>query len=226
MRYSLQENFLPDEEADKDRYLITYADLITLLLGLFIILYAISNIDLNKYSKMMFALGNTFGDGGKVIGIKPIKEPVISTKIDDLRKNLLRLIDNKEFKNSVSLEENERGFTIHIMENILFPPGNAELNATSKLVLKQLANIVRKLPNDIRIEGHTDDVPIHTKEYPSNWHLSVDRALNTAYYLIQNEGLDPEKVSIVGYSEYKPIADNSSPEGRAKNRRVDIVIIK
>lgn len=222
----MHENSLPNEEADKDRYLITYADLITLLLGLFIILYAISNIDLNKYSKMIFALGNTFGTGGRVIGLKSTKEPVITSKIDDLRNNLLRLIDKKEFRNSVSLEENERGFTIHIMENILFPPASAELNSASKLILQQLAAIVRKLPNDIRIEGHTDNIPIHNRIYPSNWHLSVDRALNTAYYLIQSEGLDPEKVSIVGYSEYKPIADNSTVEGRAKNRRVDIVIIK
>jgi len=82
------------------------------------------------------------------------------------------------------------------------------------------------LPNDIRVEGHTDNLPISNSVYPSNWHLSVDRALSTAYYLIQTEGLSPDKVSVVGYAEYRPIAPNDSKESRALNRRVDLVILK
>ena len=82
------------------------------------------------------------------------------------------------------------------------------------------------MPNDIRVEGHTDNIPISSATYPSNWHLSVARALSTAYFLINEQKLDPEKVTVVGYAEYKPIADNLTPQGRAKNRRVDIVIIK
>ena len=218
------------EESDKDRYLITYADLITLLLGLFIILYAISNIDLNKYSKMSSAMENVFGSGGSgVIGSKILtgnKGKIAGSKIDDLKSRLATVIDKHNYSNSVTLEENDRGITIHILENILFPPGKADLNSTSKLVLNQLSTILGKLPNDIRVEGHTDNIPISSATYPSNWHLSVARALSTAYFLINEQKLDPEKVTVVGYAEYKPIADNSTAAGRAKNRRVDIVIIK
>ena len=109
---------------------------------------------------------------------------------------------------------------------MVFPSGSADLKKGSQIVLSQLAGIIKELPNDIRIEGHTDNIPISTKQFPSNWHLSVARALNTAYFLISEEGLDPEKVSIVGYSEYKPIESNETALGRASNRRVDIVIIK
>ncbi len=112
------------------------------------------------------------------------------------------------------------------MDDILFPSGSDVLNPGSLQILDRIATILKELPNDIRIEGHTDNVPINTVRFPSNWHLSVARALNTAYYLINTEGLIAEKVSIVGYSEYRPIATNDTPDGRAINRRVDIVIIK
>ena len=178
---------------------------------------------------MMTAMENIFGSGNVATNIEMVngtKAKVISSNIDNLKAKLASVIVQHNYQNSVSLEENERGITIHILENILFPSGRAELSGTSKLVLGQLSTIIGKLPNDIRIEGHTDNVPISTTVYPSNWHLSVARALNTAYYLISEQNLSPEKITIVGYSEYKPIADNDTPEGRAKNRRVDIVIIK
>ncbi|MEJ5350735.1 MAG: OmpA family protein [Melioribacteraceae bacterium] len=212
------------EESDKDRYLITYADLITLLLGLFIILYAMSNIDSGKYKGVVAALGSIFGSDSKLSIVNSDK--VIPTPKDKLAEDLTKLIAMYNYNNSIRLEQNERGITIHILDDILFPPGKATLSENSKLVLKRLAQVLRNLPNDIRIEGHTDNIPINTPQYPSNWHLSVDRALNTAYYLIKNENLSPDKVSIVGYSEYRPIASNDLPETRALNRRVDIVILK
>jgi|GEM_PF-330818 len=214
------------ESGEKDRYLITYADLITLLLGLFIILYAISKIDVNKYQKMITAMGDVFGNKGKVIDIKTNISPGMPDPEGYLKSELNALIEKYHYNNSIRLEENTRGVTIHILDDVLFPSGSAELAANSKIVLHRLAELLKLLPNDIRVEGHTDDVPINTSSFPSNWHLSVVRALNTAYDLIKTEGLKPDKVSIVGYSEYKPIADNDTSEGRALNRRVDIVIIK
>jgi len=86
--------------------------------------------------------------------------------------------------------------------------------------------VLKILPNDIRIEGHSDNIPINTSTYQSNWHLSVARALNTAYYLITQEKLSADKISIVGYAEFKPLATNETDEGRKLNRRVDLVIIK
>ncbi len=197
-----------------------------MLLGLFIILYAISNIDAHKYEKMISAMGNVFGNHEKLIDLKAGLPKAGGGKDDLLRNKLTELIDKYHYNQSIRLEENERGITIHILDDILFGSGSANLTGGSLLVLNRLASIIKELPNDIRVEGHTDDVPINTAAFPSNWHLSVARALNTAYYLIHNEGLNPEKVSIVGYSEYKPMDSNSTAEGRAINRRVDIVIIK
>jgi len=127
--------------------------------------------------------------------------------------------------NSITFEENKRGIVVHILDKLLFTSGKSNIAQGSQSVLKQLAGILKKIPNDIRVEGHTDNVPISSKQFPSNWHLSVSRALNTAYYLISQEKLSPDRVSIVGYAEYKPIESNDTPEGRSINRRVDIVIL-
>jgi chemotaxis protein MotB len=213
-----------DEGNDKDRYLLTYSDLITLLLGLFIILYAISNIDANKYRNVVTAMGNFFGNETGV-QINP-ETKVISSPKESLSDQLRKLIVDYHYSRSIQLEESERGITVHILEDILFPPGRADLTESSKLVLNRLAVVIKKLPNDIRVEGHTDNAPINTMRYPSNWHLSVDRALNTAYYLIKDEEVDPDRVSIVGNAEYRPIDLNNSSESKTKNRRVDLVILK
>jgi chemotaxis protein MotB len=212
------------ESGDKDRYLITYSDLITLLLGLFIILYAVSNIDNGKYKNVVAAMGSYFGN--ESIVPKMSESKVLTSPKEKISEELNKLIVENNYSNSIQLEETERGVTIHILDDILFPPGKADINESSKLVLKKIAKVLSTIPNDIRIEGHTDNMPIYTERYPSNWHLSVDRALTTAYYLIKQENISPDKVSIVGFSEYRPIASNSTPESRAKNRRVDLVILK
>lgn len=214
------------EGGEKDRYLITYADLITLLLGLFILLYTASNLDVQKYENMVNAMDNIFGGDRQTIKVFPEAKSSSASVFGDLKTDINDLIEKHNYTSSIKLEENSRGVTIHILEDIVFPSGSAELKKSSKIVLQQLASILRKLPNDIRIEGHTDNVPINTAQFPSNWHLSVARALSTAYFLMTEEGLDPEKLSIVGYAEYKPMDSNQSVFGRASNRRVDIVIIK
>jgi chemotaxis protein MotB len=214
------------EENEKDRYLITYSDLITLLLGLFIILYAISNIDSKKYEQVLSAFGSTFGSQRQVLNINTSSSNNSIVPAPKLIDRISELIQEHSFGDYVKLEENERGITIHIMDQILFNSGSAKLEPKSYEVLSKLAELIRGLPNDLRIEGHTDNVPIKSSEFPSNWHLSVARALSTSYYLMDKEKLPQEKLSVVGYSEYKPIASNESPEERSKNRRVDIIIIK
>lgn len=213
------------EESNTERYLLTYADLITLLLGLFIILYAISNVDASKYEKMMENIGQFFGN-------EYFSDPQYKSDYLDLSDNkytlkssIQNLIDEFNVSNNIRLIENERGITISIMDNILFQSGKAELSENSKPVLAKMAQILKTLPNDIRIEGHTDNVPINTEEFPSNWHLSIARATNTAYFLMNGLGVNPERVSVVGNSEFKPLTDNNSEESRALNRRVDIVIL-
>ena len=193
-----------------------------MLLGLFIILYAVSNIDLKKYEKVKSAFENSFSSSGKIIGINQKSSNIVVTPVDELRNRLKDLIVDNGYSKVIKLEENEHGIIIHILDEILFPSGSADLNVNSLQVLNKIASILNRIPNEVRIEGHTDNVPI----IPSNWHLSVMRALNTAYYLINNEKLKAERVSIVGNSEYKPIASNETVAGRAQNRRVDIVIVR
>ncbi|MGD8777642.1 MAG: OmpA family protein [Ignavibacteria bacterium] len=215
-----------EEHGSSDRYLITYADLITLLLGLFIILYAMSNIDLEKYKETISALGSVFGSQSKVQVIDPGDKIIENfSSSPTLKETLQNLINENGYGNAIKLSENERGITVSILGDILFPSGSAELGEGSIIVLNKLAKIIKPLPNDLRVEGHTDNVPINNNAYPSNWHLSVARATNTAYYLMNEEKISQDKVSIVGYSKYQPVATNETDEGRALNRRVDLVIL-
>ncbi|HPI36387.1 MAG TPA: OmpA family protein [Ignavibacteriaceae bacterium] len=214
------------EDGEKDRYLITYADLITLLLGLFILLYAASNVDIKKYQNMMSAVGSIFGGDMSGMKIGQLQGQGVSDPLEVLVGDVQNLIAKNGMENSIKIIENERGLTVRILDNILFATGRAELSEYSRIILQNLAVILKKIPNDIRIEGHTDNVPISTAVFPSNWHLSVARATTTAYYLMVNEGLPPDRVSVVGYAEYKPVDTNETPAGRANNRRVDIVILK
>lgn len=213
------------EESNPERYLLTYADLITLLLGLFIILYAISNVDVAKYEKMMENMGDYFGNP-KVIEQQTKSDIIdLSDGKDKLKTSIESFVKEYGYANNIKIVENERGIVISILDNILFNSGNAELSEESKPILNKMAQLLKTLPNDIRIEGHTDNVPIETAEFPSNWHLSMARATNTAYYLMHEQGMKQERVSVVGNSEFKPVAANDTPESRSLNRRVDIVIL-
>jgi chemotaxis protein MotB len=226
----MKKNKKHGEAENSERWLLTYADLITLLLGLFVILYAMGKIDAGKYAEMVAAMGGAFGNNqaGMLQGQKGVMQsaiPVLQNERQSIEQEIRNALNGTSQKDLVSISQNERGITIHIMEELLFESARADLKAMSLIVLDSLATVLKRIPNDIRIEGHTDNVPISTLQFPSNWHLSVDRAMNTGYYIIQKHGLNPEKVSVVGYSEYQPLVSNTTVENRARNRRVDIVII-
>jgi chemotaxis protein MotB len=218
-----------DEEHDNgERWLLTYADLITLLLGLFVILYAISKVDAGKYAEIVAALGGVFGGEKPSVvqgqgGVLP--SGLLNTERQKIKNEIHAALDAEAKKGLISISENERGVTVHIMEELLFASGSADLKQSSLNTLDALADVLKELPNDVRVEGHTDDVPISTGMFPSNWHLSVGRAVNVGYYLIVKHGLVAEKVSVVGYSEYHPLVPNTSAENRSQNRRVDIVVM-
>lgn len=170
-------------------------------------------------------MGNVFGSQKNLGIFDNVSSKIEPIEFTDLKSKLSSVITENNIEGSVKLIENERGITVRILDDILFPSGSAELNDYSKIILKKIAKVIINLPNDIRIEGHTDNIPISSSTYKSNWHLSVARAVNTAYYLMNYENLNPDKVSVVGYSEFKPVDSNDTPEGRANNRRVDIVIL-
>jgi chemotaxis protein MotB len=229
-----------EEAESSERWLLTYADLITLLLGLFVILYAMSKIDQGKYQQVVVALSQAFG--GKTIlpasgGITPMPAPSSSGGNDngdeassdsdqkELSEQINEALEQYIQSSKVNVTEDSGGLTIHLLEMLLFETGKADLRPEAQKALDELSVLIRNLPNEIRVEGHTDNIPIKTSQFPSNWHLSMARSLNTAYYMMQR-GVNPQKISIGGYSEYKPISPNDTPENRAKNRRVDIVIKK
>ncbi len=217
-----------DDHDNADRWLLTYADLITLLLGLFVILYTVSKIDGEKYGRIIAALGGIFGrDPATVVAASPVIGPPGTAPVHSERYQVERAIASSiPIDNStISVSQNERGVTVHIMDELLFASGSADLKPGALSLLSNLAAVLKALPNDIRVEGHTDDVPIQTAQFPSNWHLSVARAVNTAHYMVNTCHLVPERVSVVGYSAYHPLVPNTSEANRAKNRRVDIVII-
>ena len=220
-----------NEPEGQERWLLTYADLITLLLGLFVILYAMSKIDTKKYAEVVVALGGVFGSADAAASMKmrmlDLKEslPDMVRQRAQVESEIRRALQLDTKNLPISVTQDERGVVVHLQEELLFPSGSADLKGTSLETLDRLAGVLKSLPNDLRVEGHTDNVPINTAQFPSNWHLSVGRALNVGYYLIQKHGMVPEKVSVVGYSEYRPIAPNTTDEYKAKNRRVDIVVV-
>jgi len=223
------------EHDNADRWLLTYADLITLLLGLFVILYAVSSLNASKYNEITTAFKKIFGVGkaqnqGGILPHLPI--PSESGSED---KSLFALMDRissslKEYGEgshaSVQMEVTERGLVIHLSEQLFFDSGQADIKLDAKRSLDQVAHSLLEIPNDIRIEGHTDNVPIHTFEFPSNWHLSTERAVNTAMYLIDRHGFPTKRLSVAGYSEYRPLVANDTAVHRARNRRVDIVVLR
>jgi chemotaxis protein MotB len=219
-----------------DRWLLTYSDLITLLLGLFVILYAMSNIDAKKYQQMAEALGEVFGST-KGTGILPgnanpqeinKKNDSINAKpgkYDTLRQNLASALKNIPESEGVTFEETQFGLVMHFKERLMFELGKADLRPGSIAILTAVADELKKLPNEILVEGHTDTIPIHNQQFQSNMHLSVYRAMNTGLFLTEVAGLDRDKISVKGYGEYRPLVPNTSDENRAQNRRVDIVIV-
>jgi chemotaxis protein MotB len=218
------------EAENSERWLLTYADLITLLLGLFVILYAMSKIDTEKYSQVVAALGGVFGSP-EATSVKLSVVDVVKTLPEFYRERARIEAEIRKGLNlgskslPISITQDERGVTIHLQEQLLFGSGSADLKESSLSVLDQLAEVLKKMTNDVRVEGHTDNVPITTAAFPSNWHLSVGRALNVGYYLIEKHHMNAEKVSVVGYSEYRPLMPNTSEDNRSRNRRVDIVIV-
>jgi len=192
-------------------------------------MYAISNVDTDKLGKFVESMRTAFNVSGSRGNAFTVIEGVhvfVPDNVEmeaDLHEILGTLLT--ESKGSITIKRDTRGVIISVADKYFFESGSADLKEDSKRVLDKIAVALLKYPNMIRIEGHTDNVPIHNEKFPSNWELSAARAINVAKYFINNHNIQPERISTVGYSEYRPIASNNTPEGRAKNRRVDIVIL-
>ena len=213
-----------------DGWMDTFADTMTLLLTFFILLYSISAVDSEKLKELSQALQHSLTGNSSVKELQSIDDLKIDieegTKYEDLAAKLNEIIEKNSLTEIIKIREEDRGIVLQVDESILFDPGKAHIKESSIPVLDTIATIIQETNNEIVAEGNTDNVPINNAKYKSNWELSTDRALNIVGYLIENKNINPNRISIKGYGEFNPIAPNDTPENRAKNRRVDILVVE
>lgn len=225
-----------EEHENHERWLVSYADFITLLFAFFTSMYAISTANEGKFRAMSQSLRAAFSEsifttsekqGGGSSFIRDMKPSMLSesniytNKFQRIRDALSEI--QKEGRLTLLMEEQK--ITIRISEGILFEPSSDEFVKGGLPVLDEIAAVLKDMPNSIKIEGHTDNIPTNTERFPSNWDLSSARAVKILKYFISAHRYDPTKLSATGYGEYRPVTSNDTPEGRARNRRVDIMVI-
>ena len=235
----------PHEEEASEAWLLPYSDLMTLLLALFICLFAISQTDETKMTQMAQAFSAAFNMGGPSFFDKagPSVSRMADILVDDdygneayikehqqleaVKKELDQYISQNNLQDELSTEMAEQGLMIRIKEKALFPSGSAELVGDSQRIGPVVAGMLAGINQRVMISGHTDNVPINTPQYPSNWELSSQRALNFMRYLLDLQPqMNPARFSSTGYSEYHPVDTNDTEEGRTRNRRVEILIAR
>ncbi len=236
-----------ESKGAKNEWMNTYADMVTLLLCFFILLFSFSSIDAIKWKQIVSSLSGNLSvlDSGEEI-IKQQEQEYISeldkikieqtieshreTKVDmleELYKNIVDYIERENIQAEVEVSKSENEILIRFLEKILFDSGSAKIKEVPLEMLSNISNILLEYEKDlvmIRIEGHTDDVPINTALYPTNWELSTARAVEVLRFLAEVKQFNPKKLSAVGYGEFHPINKNSTIEEKSRNRRVDVVV--
>ncbi|OEG61945.1 MAG: flagellar motor protein MotB [Halanaerobium sp. MDAL1] len=224
-----------DNEPGSPAWMTTFGDMMTLLLVFFVLLYSFSSMDVEKFRGFISALQSQLGvlDGGQTITPNPnidagtLGEDYAQApqNIQQIMRELDNYIESNGLGERVNVENKRKGLVISLTGEILYELGRAEIREQGREILAIISDILKDIPNDIMIEGHTDDLPIRTDEFPSNWELSTARAVNVIKFLIEERDFDPARLSAAGYSEYRPVADNDSSESRAENRRVEVVVL-
>jgi chemotaxis protein MotB len=197
------------------------------------VLYASSTVDARKLASMVDSMQHVFaGEGAPPPSAPPAEQHIAPPPLEPpgsdlvvVREKLRRDLSSEIDEGRVALEPDARGLVVSIRESGSFTTGSAELPPAAQELIAHVADRLRSIPNAVRVEGHTDDVPIQTSKYASNWDLSTARATRVVDYLIRAGDVDPARLSAAGYAEFRPLAPNDSPENRARNRRTDIVIL-
>lgn len=242
-----------DEEQDNDRWLVSYADFITLLFAFFVVMYGISSVNQKKYNQLTSSIGTAFSgslaEGGHINGpagspnpsvlksnaksfIKPLplshlyeekmrreREAMTKTGLD-----LSHVLAGFVQSGKVQVLQNNRGVRIDINDSLLFQPGSAELAPESAQLVSDIAQVLKDNQRAIQVEGHTDNIPIHNPQFFSNWELSAVRA-STVVRTLNTAGIAENRLSALGFGSSQPLQDNDTPENRAKNRRVSLMIL-
>ncbi len=242
-----------EEHENLERWLVSYADFITLLFAFFVTMYSISRVDEKKMGSVVESLQRALGstaawqDGKKQdtgvfeVSNKPLDVAIIPVNADkgqgkedfeklaaEIRKNIKEGQKNDHGEGDlqqVKFIVDKRGLVLRFSERFFFDSGEASIRPEVIPMLNSIAKTLEKIPNHIRIEGHTDSVPINTPRFPSNWELSTSRATSIVHFALTHYHFEPTRLSAAGYGEFRPIASNKTAEGRSQNRRVDIVIL-
>jgi chemotaxis protein MotB len=217
------------------RWLVTYADMITLLMAFFIMMYSMSVMNLQKFNEVAFSIRSGFGglltgkgvhllsetEGKRVLHIRNL--PDHSAESIETKMNSYILL--KDLQKDVQVYPDSRGMVISMAaENLLFARGSAVMAPASRVLLDQVAGLVKNYANDIQVEGHTCNLPIATTQFPTNWELSAARASTVTRFLTEH-GVPAGKLSAVGYADTRPLVPNDTEAHRMRNRRVDIVLL-
>jgi chemotaxis protein MotB len=224
-----------DENHIDETWLIPYADLLTLLLALFIVLFASSQIDAQKFQQIARSFNSALTGGTGVLEFqKPLEEELEQPpggnnerkELQQVQGKINQYIQQENLTGQLKTTLTEEGLLVTILNDVLFDSGSAEVRPQDRKLAKEISELlVMNPPRSIIISGHTDNVPINNSQFSSNWELSVMRAVNFMKLLLENKQLDPRWFSAKGYGEYKPVSSNSTEEGRKKNRRVEILIL-
>ncbi|MEO7425372.1 MAG: OmpA family protein [Fibrobacteria bacterium] len=239
------------EHVNHERWLVSYADFITLLFATFTALYALSKADASKAKAVADGMREAFGtSGAKMVNMEALdvngipsdksrlptgngneNAPPAATKeagkqeFEEIKKQVEEFLITKGMLDKVAIDQSERGLVVSLKEGGIFESGNAEIKPEAYKILEELASKITSYRNPVRIEGHTDNIPIHSRTYPTNWELSSARATNMVRMLTEKFRVPAGKLSASGYGESRPKTSNATPAGRARNRRVDIVIL-
>jgi chemotaxis protein MotB len=219
-----------EEKKGLDSWVMTYGDMMSLLLTFFVLLVSFSSIQESKFKEAALSLKGAFGVMSKpptVVEQRELLVPNLSQKerediLYEMRKLERSLLD-KGLDQDVDIKLTDKGIAFRIDAPLLFETGQARLRPETMELLSSVGRFLSKFPYPLSVEGHTDSIPIHNDRFPSNWELSAARAVAVARHF-QAQGVGPERIAAVGYGEYHPLATNTSPEGRTKNRRVEIFL--
>jgi len=242
---------VPRARVSHDRWLVSYADFITLLFGFFVVLYAFAKADQKKQEQVTQSVDIAFrslgifpdalrrqkGAGATAVGTEAPVIPMniimgedvlaparVKDDLEHLGRELQQALSNQVATHTVSIQMGRDGLVISLREAGFFASGSATPEPQTLDTLRQIAASLSRTPYDLRIEGHTDNIPIHNPQFDSNWELSTARATGIARLLLSLNAMSADRLSAAGYAEFHPVASNDSPDGRAQNRRVDLVV--
>ncbi|GAB4072992.1 flagellar motor protein MotB [Barrientosiimonas marina] len=228
-----------------ESWLLPYSDLLTLLVALFIVLFAMSEVDAQKYQSLMDVFESEFKGGtGVMEGGSGEQEPLPASsdsadekdkksagmkeaeRLEKVQKKINGYIEDNNLQDVLGTELSSEGLLVTISNEVTFASGSAEVNAKGQDIAKEVSHFLyTDPPHQIVVSGHTDNRPINTKKYKSNWELSAMRAINFMRLILENEDLDPERFSSKGRGEYQPLVPNTNEENMSKNRRVEVLIL-